>query len=119
MGYSCTAIASFVLEALQERFRHNGSGNCYSVDDKTVFFHERGREHYDGAITGTIFKMLGDSNARRVGSYRIESEGVITRFPGIPKKFWEEIQDGGNAKYLSTFGPKWKAAGGAGCQQGF
>jgi hypothetical protein len=105
VGYSCTALASSTLDALQERFRHDGSGNTYSTDGgRTRFFWERGREQPDGAMTGTIIRWLDNEDARRAGSYRIDPDGTIVRFPGIPRKYWAEIQAEGKRAYDTRYG---------------
>lgn len=80
MGYSCTAIASLTYDALMELVRDGESSNSYRG-----YFTERGRENSDGAITGTIWKMVDENRAIRYGSYKITSDGLITRFPGTTK----------------------------------
>ena len=104
MGYSCTAIARFVEEAMLNRFRHENSGNVFSVDGgKTTYFVETGREQPDGAITGTVFKMLPNGYAHRAGGYRIEPEGKITRWVGLPRKYWAEFEKAAEQKYIEIF----------------
>ena len=111
MGYSCTVRASYTAEAVQARFRHENSGNTFSVDGgETVYFSERGREQADGAVTGSIFKMLPDGMARRAGGYRIEADGKITRFKGVPKKFWSEFETASEKRYNETYNPDTNAA---------
>jgi len=96
MGYSCTAAAALKLEAIMKGLReagltvyHNGRPmtNTWKRGKDTLFY-ERGRENPDGAITGSIFSISG----RRVGSFRIEPDGQVTRFPGIPKGIREQTR---------------------------
>lgn len=104
MGYSYAARAGFTLDAIQEKFRQENSGNVFSTDGgKTTYFHERGREQADGAATGTVQKNLPDNFCRKAGSYRIEPEGNITRFPGVPRKFWPELEAASDKRYDQTF----------------
>lgn len=106
MGYSCTARASFTLQAIEERFRAGEASNVLTTDGgKTVYFSERGRENSDGAVTGTVFLNLPDNMARRAGSYRIEPDGKITRFKGVPKKFWPELEAASEKRYTDTYNP--------------
>jgi hypothetical protein len=105
MGYSYGAGAGFTLDALQAKFRHENSGNTFTTDGgKTQYFHERGREQSDGAATGTVWKMLENGMARKAGSYRIESDGQVTRFPGVPAKYFEELEAESAKRYKERFG---------------
>lgn len=106
MGYSCTARARFTEEIIQERFRHANSGNVFSTDGgKTTFFTERGREQDDGAITGNVYANLPNGMARKVGSYRIDSDGKIIRFSHISKKYWVEMEVLSEKRYVDTYNP--------------
>lgn len=80
MGYSCTAIASLTLESLLDIVRDTESSNVYRGR-----FIERGRENDDGAITGTVYTFIGTTSCKRSGSYKINAEGKIERFPGTTK----------------------------------
>jgi len=93
MGYSCTTAASRTEQLWVEACVLNGgfeSQNTWSDLGRTYFF-ERGRENADGAITGAIYKFVGSSNsivtgtARKVGTYRIEPDGTVTRAPRFLK----------------------------------
>jgi hypothetical protein len=98
MGYSCSAIASTVLDVIGEDRRFDISHFSYR------FFFEIGRENRDGAITGFVYSvgMIIDTLQRcckRKGSFRIEPNGEITRFPGLPKSEWKEIVAEGLCRY--------------------
>ena len=106
MGYSCSAMASLVLDGIMSNVSHvNNCSNVWSYKN-VAYMYERGREQNDGAITGTISKFT-DPNctmAVRVGSFRIEGDGMITRFPGTSKNaknsaiFWASFE------YIRRFG---------------
>lgn len=94
MGYSCTVKAMRVLDAIT-RFcvQSTGSSNAWrSSDTNEGFFNEVGREQRDGAITGTVFRSISETHARRYGSFRITPDGKIARFPGIPKTTWKSFE---------------------------
>lgn len=89
MGWSCTAAASNVLDAITKEFQVlNGPSN--GLPDGG--FWEIGRENPDGSITGTVWKPYGDSHVVRRGSFKIDPYGKIIRFPGLKKKIREKIE---------------------------
>ena len=52
-----------------------------------------GKENYDGAITGTVWKFQKDTSEisensyiKKAGSFRINPNGFIKRFPLLPKE---------------------------------
>jgi len=78
MGYSCTKAAGDVLRT----FPRDTEGPSNTWDHKGHrYFWERGREQRDGAVTGTIYREVPPNHACRVGSFRIEPNGTITRAP--------------------------------------
>ena len=80
MGWSATAKACEVERAWMETCQsQTGSQNVYEVAGKR-YFYETGREQRDGAITGTVFRFVGEGCVRS-GSFRIEADGTVTRYP--------------------------------------
>ena len=116
MGYSCTANANEALECCiysqapvfrteQDRDNDKPMGNAWAYKGNEYFF-ERGREQSDGAITGTIYKTLhgyygpGRDACKKVGTVRIESTGIVKRFPCIdrtmiPEHLARDLRRGG------------------------
>ena len=99
MGYSCTAAAANVLDAIEDYLRAKyptitketgkAVSNGWTIDGHEFFF-ERGRENDDGAITGSVWESYFnvttcDIRCRRVGNVRIEPNGSVTRFAKVPK----------------------------------
>ena len=85
MGYSCTAVADTVLDFILNNLTKNvsnGTSNGW-FNNANEYFFEQGRENQDGAITGQVWRKLNQS-AYRAGSVRIEPNGTVTRFYGIP-----------------------------------
>jgi len=81
MGWSATAKACQVeQEWAQACHAQTGQSNVYETSGKR-FFYDTGREQRDGAITGQVFRMLPDGFAVRSGSFRIEADGTVTRYP--------------------------------------
>jgi len=107
MGYSCSAKAARVLDAVLEDLTDpNGLSNTWTHNG-LVYFVERGREQPDGAITGTVLKQtrkVGDNvYYKPCGSIRIEPDGTITRFPTLSKKQKVELKEKGLKKYAEIF----------------
>lgn len=107
MGYSCSAKASCVERAIMNAITDPvGVSNMWMYKSE-VYFVERGREQPDGAITGTVLiqtKVIdGESYFKNRGSMRIEADGTITRFTGLPKKRWAELQTKGLADFAERF----------------
>jgi hypothetical protein len=50
------------------------------------FYEVSNKEHYDGAITGTLMKFLpGSTMCKSAGSFRIEGDGTVARAPKFLK----------------------------------
>lgn len=105
MGYSCTARAAFVRDAIQkiiDRECPQTDGSSNRTPDGG--FWEIGRENADGAITGTVWKPAGEGYARKRGSFKIDADGAVKRFPGLPAKWLREAEAIGATKYTTTYG---------------
>jgi hypothetical protein len=106
MGYSSSAKASMVLDALMAIVRDTPSSNI----DRDHFY-EIGRENSSGAITGKVWKFTsgkyGDDKRMAVsaGSFRIEATGKIVRFPATTKAERNAAYVNGMRKYAETFMP--------------
>ena len=86
MGYSCTKDASEMLGLIRHQFSDGTTSNGLVIrqhSDVRTYFYEVGKEQADGSITGTLFQNVDESHARKVGSFRINSDGTIARFPRI------------------------------------
>ena len=82
MGYSCSRDAANTLGVIGKMFATDGNPNTLTIKNQRYFF-ERGGEQRDGAITGTLYRMLPNEMCRRVGPTRINADGTIARFPVI------------------------------------
>ncbi len=90
MGYSCSTAADNALTTLMAKQKKDCPGGSQNgwIYKGTKYFYEIGREHADGAITGTIQRTLkdyygpGKDACQKAGSFRIEPiTGKITKFP--------------------------------------
>lgn len=83
MGWSCGMGAAYAADAWRELcIAQSGSQNSYyGKDGADYFFETSRREHDDGAITGTTWRVLPTGFVRKAGSFRIEGNGDIARFP--------------------------------------
>ena len=82
MGWSCRVEAGWVIDAWNKAcIAQTGSQNVYHDKTGKCFFETSRTEHDDGAITGSIWRFLPDERCRRVGSFRVEGGGTVTRAP--------------------------------------
>jgi hypothetical protein len=129
MGYSCTAKAALVLDAVQAIMDAALPNEKSSNKLPGGGFWERGREQPDGAVTGTTWKPSGpkmtdaqklayarskgwtDDYAkyvgdpcRRAGSFKISADGKIVRFPGLTKAQKTAAERAGANAFAERFG---------------
>lgn len=106
MGWSCNAAASFTLDAIKDAQTAMGSttSNGIMLNGKHVGFWETGRENEDGAITGTVWAMVGEDRCNRVGGFRIEPNGKVTRFPRISRRVLILCEEKSAQRFRETFG---------------
>ncbi len=93
MGYSCSTKAANKLEAMFKRKVTGCKSNNGWIGTKGYYcFYERGRENSDGAITGSVYRSdagneksaeSGNFRCHFIGSFRIEPDGTIKRFPHL------------------------------------
>lgn len=106
MGYSSSAIASEVLTALMTIVKDTPSSNVWRDH-----FYEIGRENGDGAITGKVWRFtsgkFGDDKRMAVsaGSFRINANGKIVRFPATTAKERRQAENAGAKRYQEIFEP--------------
>tara|TARA_S200002703_G_scaffold17834_1_gene14582 strand:+ start:275 stop:694 length:420 start_codon:yes stop_codon:yes gene_type:complete len=106
MGYSCSKNANDTLDKINNILQSEYANQLPTTEKGTVIdytvpsgFFEIGKENYDGAITGTVWKFkgtydnTGKFNCNKSGSFRIEPSGFITRFPLLPKEIKKIINE--------------------------
>ena len=125
MGYSCTAKAAFVRDAIEAQINKMVPGKASNRLPGGGFW-ETGREQADGSITGTIWKAAGTLTdaermaaavkqgcpnnpewigdpVRKGGSFKISADGKIERWPGMPRDWKTLCEIRGAQKYVETF----------------
>ena len=100
MGYSCTAAASFTMDAIGKLI-----GGIASNAMPDGGFYERGREQPDGAMTGTVWASIaGDPNhCRKRGGFRINPDGKVARFPGLNRGLLTKAERMGAKEYKRIY----------------
>ena len=106
MSYSCSKKAGDTLENINNVLQSEYSNQLPTTKTGDIIdftvpngFFEVGKENYDGAITGTVWKFqgtfddTGKFNCKKSGSFRIEPTGFITRFPLLPKEIKKMINE--------------------------
>lgn len=103
MGYSYTAKAGATLDAVTKLIRETTSYTASNAMPDGGFW-ETGRENGDGAITGTVWRPCGADLVRKRGSFRIEPDGTISRFPGLGAALTTKAEAMGAATYKRIYG---------------
>ena len=95
MGWSCSKKASMVLDSWREAcIASTDMSNTWTClvgkmpypQERKYFWEASNVEHEDGAVTGSIFGMLSDNRATRIGHFRIEGDGFVSHAPSFLKR---------------------------------
>ena len=87
MGWSCSNLAFKTLEKIQAAcLEQSDSSNTWTDNGAKYFFEVSKKEHWDGAITGTVHMMIANNSCVKAGSFRINADGTIKNFPHNPLK---------------------------------
>lgn len=114
MGYSYSAMAGHTLDAIEAHFQTLGVTSSNGTPDGGFF--ETGRENDNGAITGTVWRKLNaqerarwssldnlDGRVIKRGSFKIDPNGKVIRFPGLPQATARECEANGLARYRELY----------------
>lgn len=86
MGWSCRADAGDTLDKVTAAcIESTGMSNVYEAGGGRYFIEVSRKEHDDGAITGSIFKHINETQCRKAGSFRINGNGTVARGPKFLK----------------------------------
>ena len=81
MGWSCTSAASKTMHRwMDECLKQTDTQNAFIENGERRFWENDRVEHADGAITGEVYSF---DDARKVGTFRIEPNGDVTRGPQL------------------------------------
>ena len=96
MGWSCSQAADNTIEKINSLVQSqcNNVKKNYSCQVPNGFFEINTRkEHEDGAITGSVYKYVGEDRCSKVGSFKINSNGTIAWFPMLQLSIKKAIND--------------------------
>lgn len=104
MGYSSTAAAAFAMDWIRDHVSIPVDGSSNAIPGGG--FWEVGRENPDGAITGTVWKPWAKDPSRvvRRGSFRVDPDGSVVRFPGLTKAQREAAGAFAVKRYAEAYG---------------
>jgi len=90
MGYSCSGSADDVYRVwLEACTALTGISNRYTANGNTYIL-QLGKKQHDDAITGKVHKVIGStgtvSHCVVSGSFRIDSDGEVVKWPAGMKK---------------------------------
>ena len=72
------AMENYSIENSGEKMVFNGPSGKYKAIT--------GRARVDGSITGVVHKFMEDCSMKLAGSFKILSDGYISRWTGVPTK---------------------------------
>ena len=104
MGFSMNAISGEVLDALMALLPKQVSegkemSNAWLHKGKFYFYETTRRDQEDGGICGSVWKF----NGYRHGTFKIDGEGKIVRFPATLKKTRDLAEKFGRQKYRQKY----------------
>ena len=97
--YKCSAKASLVLDQVRSRCQEDTQTNNKWRGRSGNYMYIMGRENADGKATGVVHKIAEDSSHKLCGSFKIMSDGIITRFTGLSKADWNNAMRNAEAEY--------------------
>ena len=97
--YKCSAKASLVLDQMRSRCQEDTQTNNKWHGKSGNYMYIMGRENADGKATGVVHKIADDSSHKLCGSFKIMSDGIITRFTGMSKADWNNAMRNAEAEY--------------------
>jgi hypothetical protein len=92
--------ADKTIEALKEFCTRNSGDALGQIwqGNKSTYHWNIGKIASNGIVNGVVRKLAGiDANGHQIwvvaGSFKIDPNGTILRFTGLPRKFQKEIMD--------------------------
>lgn len=87
MGWSCRSEAGDTVDKWSAAcMAQTGSSNAFESKGTRYFWELSRTEHHDGAITGSVYKMVSATQCRRASTLRIEPNGQVSRAPAFLKQ---------------------------------
>ena len=101
--YKCSAKASLVVDQIRSRCQEDTQTNNKWRGRSGNYMYIMGRENADGKATGVVHKIAEDSSHKLCGSFKIMSDGIITRFTGLSKADWNNAMRNAEAQYKAKY----------------
>ena len=97
--YKCSAKAQLVLDQVRHRCQADSQTNNRWTGRSGNNMYIMGRENPDGKATGVVHKFQPDGSHKLAGSFKIMSDGIITRFTGMSSADWRNFMSSAEKEY--------------------
>ena len=101
--YKCSAKAQLVLDQVRERAQADTQTNNKWTGKSGNYMYIMGRENSDGKATGVVHKFREDASHKLCGSFKVMSDGIITRFTGLSKADWNGFMKSADIEYKAKY----------------
>jgi len=101
--YKCSVKAQLVMDQVRSRCQEDTQTNNKWRGRSGNYMYIMGRENADGKATGVVHKIAEDGSHKLCGSFKIMSDGIITRFTGLSKADWNNAMRSAEAEYRSKY----------------
>ena len=97
--YKSSAKAQLVLDQVRHRCQADSQTNNRWTGRSGNYMYIMGRENPDGKATGVVHKFQPDGSHKLAGSFKIMSDGIITRFTGMSSADWRNFMSSAEKEY--------------------
>jgi len=101
--YKCSVKAQLVMDQVRSRCQEDTQTNNKWRGRSGNYMYIMGRENADGKATGVVHKIAEDGSHKLCGSFKIMSDGIITRFTGLSKADWNNAMRSAEAEYNKKY----------------
>ena len=101
--YKCSVKAQLVMDQIRSRCQEDTQTNNKWRGRSGNYMYIMGRENADGKATGVVHKIAEDGSHKLCGSFKIMSDGIITRFTGLSKADWNNAMRSADALYKAKY----------------
>ena len=101
--YKCSAKAQLVLDQVRHRCQADTQTNNKWTGRSGNYMYIMGRENADGKATGVVHKFQEDESHKLAGSFKILSDGQITRFTGMSSADWRNFMSSAETEYKAKY----------------
>ena len=101
--YKCSVKAQLVLDQVRARCQADTQTNNRWTGRSGNYMYIMGRENADGKATGVCHKFQDDGSHKLCGSFKIMSDGMITRFTGMSSADWRNFMGSAEAEYTKKY----------------